>query len=263
MSVQAMGWVFDHSPTAGSDRLVLLSIANHAGTSPVDGAWEAWPGIALLQREAGLKRANTLNESLARLVERGHLERVVNGAPDSRMRPDRRPNLYRILLGNGVPCSGGACSWCGVPESGGASNERGPALPRHGVPDRVPTGSRFPGPKPLVEPSLEPEISRGDPFGNFERFWDIYPRKVAKEAAKKAWDKAFCKAPPVVIIDGARRYRDDPNRDPAFTAHPATWLNGGRWTDEPLPPRVPTTTARPDRRVLEAMARAKAREGRR
>ncbi len=150
-----MGWVMDHSPTTGTDRLVLLSVANHAGASPVDGAWESWPGTALLMREAGLRRVNTLHESLARLVERGHLERLVNSAPDSRMRPDRRTNLYRILLQNGVPCAGGACNWCGVP----LRDERGPASRADGVPDPALTGSRETGPKPLVnrqEPSVEP-----------------------------------------------------------------------------------------------------------
>jgi hypothetical protein len=33
------------------------------------------------------------------------------------------------------------------------------------------------------------------------------------------------------------RYRDDPNRVQEFTKHPATWLNGDCWLDDPLPPR--------------------------
>ena len=36
------------------------------------------------------------------------------------------------------------------------------------------------------------------------------------------------------------RYADDPNRVEAFTAHPTTWLNAGRWNDEPLPERIKT-----------------------
>lgn len=71
----------------------------------------------------------------------------------------------------------------------------------------------------------------------FERFWGIYPRKADKQHARKAWDKAIKHTDPDAICAGAERYRDDPNRDPAFTAHASTWLNGARWADDPLPPR--------------------------
>lgn len=102
MSVQALGWVLDSSPTSGTDRLVLISIANHAHKAPVNGAWEAWPGVALIQKEAGLDRKRTVIDSLSRLVAMGALERVINGAPDMRIPTGKRPNLYRILLSHGV-----------------------------------------------------------------------------------------------------------------------------------------------------------------
>lgn len=72
---------------------------------------------------------------------------------------------------------------------------------------------------------------------SFDDFWAAYPRHVAKDAARKAWDAATQRATPSAIIAGALRFRDDPNRDDAYTPHPATWLNAGRWDDEPLPPR--------------------------
>ena len=55
----------------------------------------------------------------------------------------------------------------------------------------------------------------------------------------KAWVKAIKKTTPEIIIEGADRYSKDPNRDPSFTAHPATWLNGDRWLDSPLPQKRP------------------------
>lgn len=72
---------------------------------------------------------------------------------------------------------------------------------------------------------------------DFDAFWSVYPLKAAKETARRAFAKAAKKAPVEVLIDGARRYRDDPNRVAQFTKHPATWLNGGCWDDEPLKPR--------------------------
>lgn len=71
----------------------------------------------------------------------------------------------------------------------------------------------------------------------FEDFWQTYPRKSDKGHARRAWVKAIRKADPTLIIEGAVRYRNDPNREPEFTALAATWLNGERWDDEPLPSR--------------------------
>jgi hypothetical protein len=74
----------------------------------------------------------------------------------------------------------------------------------------------------------------------FEEFWKLFPRKVGKQAAERAFAKACKVAEQSVIIAGAARYADDPNRVDAFTAHPTTWLNAGRWNDEPLPERIKT-----------------------
>ena len=70
---------------------------------------------------------------------------------------------------------------------------------------------------------------------DFARFWDIYPIKMGKGAAIKAWAKAITRDIPEIIIQGAERYAKDPNREPEFTAYPATWLNADRWLDCPLP----------------------------
>jgi len=72
---------------------------------------------------------------------------------------------------------------------------------------------------------------------SFEAFWQAYPRKVGKKAARDAYDQAVQQADPEVILQAAKRYADDPNREDQFTAHPKTWLNQGRWEDDPLPAR--------------------------
>lgn len=73
--------------------------------------------------------------------------------------------------------------------------------------------------------------------GLFDAFWNVYPRHEKKPDAAKAWAKAVNRAPAETILAGARRYREDPNREPLYTAHPASWLNGDCWADDPLPPR--------------------------
>jgi hypothetical protein len=72
---------------------------------------------------------------------------------------------------------------------------------------------------------------------DYERFWKIYPRRVGKLASYAAWKKALMIADAESIIFGAQAFADDPNRQEEFTPHPATWLNQGRWEDDPLPER--------------------------
>ena len=91
----------------------------------------------------------------------------------------------------------------------------------------------------------------------FGEFWKVYPRKVEKIAAQKAFEKALQIVTADVIIDGARRYANDPNRVDAYTAHPSTWLNAGRWDDEPLPERVLSPE---ERKQIEEAERIKRRD---
>lgn len=93
----------------------------------------------------------------------------------------------------------------------------------------------------------------------FETFWSVYPRKDAKRKAEGAYRAALKRADADTITAGAQRYADDPNREPAFTAMPATWLNADRWGDEPLPARAGGIRDRPsttDERVGAGLALA-------
>lgn len=93
----------------------------------------------------------------------------------------------------------------------------------------------------------------------FSRFWSVYPRKAAKGSARRAWSKAVKIADPTEIVAAATRYANDPNRDPAFTAHPATWLNGERWLDPDLPPKENRSSLK-QAEVMDVIARAAARD---
>jgi hypothetical protein len=84
------------------------------------------------------------------------------------------------------------------------------------------------------ESDTENRIQNTDKY-TFLDFWSIYPRKVAKQEAERAYAKALKTASAEEIIEGARRYANDPNRTAQFTAYPATWLNRGSWSDEPIP----------------------------
>jgi hypothetical protein len=70
----------------------------------------------------------------------------------------------------------------------------------------------------------------------FETFWKAYPRKVGKDAARRAFDK---RKPDDVLVQCFIRALESQSRGEAwrkdggqFIPHPATWLNEGRWMDE-------------------------------
>ena len=73
----------------------------------------------------------------------------------------------------------------------------------------------------------------------FEVFWQVYPRKVGKKAAKTKYAAACKRADEQQVIDGAERLAADPNLpEERFIPHPTTWLERDGWEDGPLPPRT-------------------------
>ena len=68
----------------------------------------------------------------------------------------------------------------------------------------------------------------------FDSFWEHYPRKVGKLVAKKAFLKALTLTDVGNIQEALRRlHQEVRGKDAQFIPHPATWLNQGRWDDEP------------------------------
>ena len=62
----------------------------------------------------------------------------------------------------------------------------------------------------------------------------MYPKRVDKLDAEKAWKAATKGADAETIIAGAKRYAiERANEPPKYTKHPARWLRAGSWTDEP------------------------------
>lgn len=78
----------------------------------------------------------------------------------------------------------------------------------------------------------------------FEQFWISYPRKIGKGDAWKAWPKAVAHlrtstglAPPEAaerLAATASQFAKSPKgQSGEFCPHPATWLNGRRFEDDP------------------------------
>lgn len=71
-------------------------------------------------------------------------------------------------------------------------------------------------------------------LGGFDDFWQAYPRKVGKETASKAYTKAVRKTDHETIMAGLRAQLPKMNEtEKQFIPHASTWLNQGRWQDEP------------------------------
>lgn len=215
-----MAWVMEQeSTTTGTDRLVLLSLANHANDH-----YECWPGIETIMREAGIVRRQTVKTSLGRLEARGLLRRDINACPDVRIPRDRRPNLYVLAVQTGArePLA-----------RGHASRSDGGTLP-------VGTGARFPCPKPSVEPSVEPSAARTAAPAAFVEWFKIYPRSDGKIAAEKAWNRAIGSSRKVTADSLTEALRTQvkiwnrENRDPKMVPYAQKWLNNRTWEDDAI-----------------------------
>ena len=109
------------------------------------------------------------------------------------------------------------------------------------------SASPSPSPSPLTHMLAEASV--------FASFWELYPRKVGKGAAEKAWASATKRASAETICAGLRRLMPSLlQEEPRYIPHPATWLNQDRWADQPYvraqpyeqreePVRIETTEA--------------------
>lgn len=221
MSLQAMVWALKTAPVPDPiSHLVLIGLADHAG----DDGSGARPSVAKLAEYARCS-PRTVHSKLRALEDCGLIFRGDQAAV-AHLPANRRPVVYNLDIFGVQHLQGCKDSAPGV--NGGTS--WGEA--------RRSSGVNVSADRTVLEPSLNRPSEPSHQIGpDFADFWAVYPRKIAKAAALKAWNKAVKSAAAEDVIAGARRYAEDPNRAERFTAHPATWLNAGRWEDEPLPSR--------------------------
>lgn len=63
-------------------------------------------------------------------------------------------------------------------------------------------------------------------------FWPVYPRKVDKQDAIKAFIKARKQTPLETILQALKLYsREVEGKEPQYIRHAARWLNAKPWTD--------------------------------
>lgn len=265
MSVERLAVVLHHSRARGTAKLILIGIANH------DGDGGSWPALSTLAKYANVD-IRSARRAVRDLEELGEVATEARGGGHIGLPEHARPNRYSVLVECPPSCDRSTAhreleeSTPRTPVSGGPpdASVRGLRTPVSGAP-RTPVSA-----KPSFEPSVEPStpsrtsedtlpIEVVTPRGatacstepdttkstktldeQFDDFWAAYPKRVAKIAARKAWDSARRTTDPAVILAGARRYAAGPLPEPRkFIPHPATWLARGSWEDEAEPPAQP------------------------
>jgi hypothetical protein len=237
MSIEVMQSVWRESASDGRARLVLLAIADHQGEIG------AWPSLETLARMVN-SSVRSVQRDIGYLQQLGELIVLVQQAPS---RSQYKSNLYwvnlpsvRLLINPEIlPPSGVTESVSGVTELTSGVTESASGVTAGGILTLNRTIT-----KPLLNISSE-----------FEKFWNVYPRKVAKKSALKAWVACVTQENLDDVVAGAIRFAHDPNLPvEQFVPHPSTWLRSERWLDGPLPERQMSPEER-EAKELAAIAR--------
>jgi hypothetical protein len=105
------------------------------------------------------------------------------------------------------------------------------------------------------------KTSAGEPLG-FAAFWAAYPEKVGRLKAVESYRQAVARIdgpdPPGELLAAVERAKLSRQWLQGYVPNPATWLNQGRWMDQPNPAAEGPRHERPDKLTakLENMASA-------
>ena len=198
MSIEAVSLVLNQSKATGRAKLVLLGIANHLGDQG------AWPSISTLARYANASE-RSVKRDIQELVQLGELKVELQNAPT---RHQYKTNLYWITINSGVTEStAGVTDWVSRGDSSGKS----------GV---TPVGTQN-----IIRTIKETStITSND---RFDEFWNLYPKKVAKADALKAWKQVLKKKTADEMIALTKAYSESKLPDMTYIPYPASWLNKG------------------------------------
>lgn len=91
--------------------------------------------------------------------------------------------------------------------------------------------------KPVsVSVNVSDSVSDNKYICSFEKFWNLYPKKVAKTKAESIYKKICTSTEKELeVTNGLQKYLDKWEKeqtDLQYIPNPTTWLNQRRWTDE-------------------------------
>ena len=198
MSFQAMAWAVGQK-LPSKDKFVLVMMANYA-----DEDGKCWPSLNRLADDTSMSRS-TVQLAIKGLEAAGML-RIERREQDGVNLPNHYYLELKKVYRESVQC---------------ADLEK--EVYRQTV-GGIPAVGNEPITKPITKDSIV----------GFEKFWLACPRRIGKEAARKAYEKARKTTSDSELLEGIRRYAATrAGQDEQYTVHPSTWLNQGRWADEP------------------------------
>jgi hypothetical protein len=179
----------------------------------------AWPSQPVLAELLGIRGRGSVRYCVDQLVTGGHLAvQASHGRGTS--------NRYRIIL----------------KDVGAHDDDPDETDPDHPVEEATSknaegstTETLFPDDPPPAK-AKGPRTSAIDEA--FDIWWDQYPKKKAKKAARKVYGRIISKgeASSEELLAGVMRYgAAEAGTAAKYIKSPDGWLNDGRWTDEPDP----------------------------
>lgn len=232
MSGAALVWAANVKGLSPSTKIVLIQLAERHNKDT--GACN--PSLAKLTDDCEMSRASVLRH-LNELEKAGFVTRVSRGR-DNGGRTSSQYNLH-MNMGQRSQIETGAK----VANDGG---QRSHSVGGKGRTDETPyiepvLNQKEPAPEGAIDlfSGLPVQTSAESESDLFDQFWEAYPKKAGKDAARRAFTKAIKKAPAQIIIERAKAYADwlnslGPNDFKPGVKYPQGWLNDGRWEDEAI-----------------------------
>ena len=228
MSVEAITVVLNHSKARGTEKLVLLGIANHHGESG------AWPSIHTLTRYSNMSERR-VQQAIKSLQLSGEVEIEVRGGAGY---GKYKTNRYFITVKCPADCSGFPHHAQAKPASGdnlGVQPASVQSEAGFGLEVKPATA------KPLREPLSKPDKTSDEIEKQFEEFWNAYPkapgsRTERKNDARLAFKAALKSASYQELLEGAIAYSklDKENR---YKLIAVKWLRNEGWKENYAQPK--------------------------
>lgn len=194
-------------------KLVLIKLADNANDQG-----ECWPSYQHIADQCEIGRS-TVKLHIRELEKSGLVRREFRRKGEL-----NQSNVFHLNLGGGAPDAPGGGAGDNPPRAGDNPGGGAGAAPRTSH-----SSEPVKEPKPLSDQSA----TKAD---GFDRFWNLYPKKVKRKEALKAWQKL---KPSVelqeVLITALGKHcvsHDWTKEGGRYVPLPASWINGERWEDE-------------------------------
>ena len=211
MSAEATGYVYRHSPYSGVIFAVHLAVADSVNDQNDNQFWMSSTKVSSKARTT----RQSVSSALQILVLDGYLEEV--------SRKDGWTVRYRFHFPDSRVVY--ESRWRG----GVTSADRGVSSQATG------------GVKPVDISPIEPKVNPNTYARQNDEFlvwYNLYPRKVGRKDAQKAYNDARRTVEPDVLLDGlasAQGQWKAERLELKFIPYPASWLRSARWQDNVAP----------------------------